>query len=86
MSELLIRELVGISGSVLVAISMMFKTTTDKGVMWLRIFNLLGSIVFVAYGILLVAYSTIILNGLCIILNTIGLIKIIQKIRKNKLE
>lgn len=78
----MINELVGMSGSVLIAISMMFKTTTDKGVKWLRIFNLLGSIVFVIYGIMLPAYSTIILNAVCVVLNIVGLVKICRKIKK----
>lgn len=84
MEDILINEIVGVLGSILIAISMMFKTTTDRGVMWLRIFNLIGSIVFVIYGILLPAYSTIILNCICVILNIIGLIKIVQKIKENK--
>ena len=82
LKDVLINELVGMSGSILIAISMMFKTTTDKGVKWLRIFNLLGSIVFVVYGIMLPAYSTIILNAVCVVLNIVGLVKICQKIRK----
>ena len=70
-------------GSVFVAISMTFKTTTDKGVMWLRIFNLIGSFVFVIYGIVLPAYSTIILNLVCVVLNVIGLVNIVKKIRNS---
>lgn len=84
LEDVLINELVGMSGSVLIAISMMFKTTTDKGVKLLRIFNLLGSIVFVIYGIMLPAYSTIILNAVCVVLNVVGLVKICQKIKKEK--
>ena len=84
MNEILLNEIVGISGSILIAISMVFKTTTDKGVMYLRIFNLLGSIVFVVYGFMLPAYSTILLNCICVVLNIVGLIKIIRKIKNNK--
>ena len=84
MNEVLLNEIVGISGSILIAISMLFKTTTDKGVMYLRIFNLLGSIVFVVYGFMLPAYSTIVLNCICVVLNIVGLVKIIQKIRKER--
>ena len=82
LEDVLINEFVGISGSILIAISMMFKTTTDKGVKWLRMFNLLGSIVFVVYGIMLPAYSTIILNTVCVVLNIVGLAKICQKIKE----
>ena len=84
MNEVLLNEIVGISGSILIAISMVFKTETDRGVMLLRIFNLLGSIVFVVYGFMLPAYSTIILNFVCVILNIVGLVRIIQKIRKER--
>ena len=84
MNEILLNEIVGISGSILIAISMVFKTTTDRGVMFLRIFNLLGSIVFVVYGFMLPAYSTIVLNCICVVLNIVGLVKIIQKIRKER--
>ena len=84
MNELLLKEIVGMTGSILVAISMMCKTTTDKGVMWLRIFNLIGSLIFVVYGIMLPAYSTIILNCICVVLNTVGLINIIKKIKTSK--
>ena len=84
MNEVLLNEIVGISGSILIAISMVFKTETDRGVMLLRIFNLLGSIVFVVYGVMLPAYSTIILNCICVVLNIVGLVRIIQKIRKEK--
>lgn len=82
-SDLFLKECVGMLGSVFVAISMTFKTTTDKGVMWLRIFNLIGSFVFVIYGIVLPAYSTIILNLVCVVLNIIGLVNIIKKIRNS---
>ena len=86
MNDVILNEIVGISGSILIAISMVFKTETDRGVMLLRIFNLLGSIVFVVYGFMLPAYSTIILNFVCVILNIVGLVKIIKKIKNNKRE
>lgn len=86
MNDVILNEIVGISGSILIAISMVFKTETDRGVMLLRIFNLLGSIVFVVYGFMLPAYSTIVLNFICVILNIVGLVKIIKKIKNNKRE
>lgn len=84
MNDTLFKEVVGIIGSILVVISMMFKTTTDKGVLLLRIFNLMGSIVFVVYGVLLPAYSTVVLNLICVVLNTIGIVSIANKIRSSK--
>lgn len=84
MNDTLFKEVVGIIGSVLVVISMMFKTTTDKGVLLLRIFNLMGSIVFVVYGVLLPAYSTVVLNLICVVLNTIGIVGTAKKIRNSK--
>ena len=84
MNDTLFKEVVGIIGSILVVISMMFKTTTDKGVLLLRIFNLMGSIVFVVYGVLLPAYSTVVLNLICVVLNTIGIVGTAKKIRNSK--
>lgn len=84
MVDIVFYECVGIIGSILVAISMVFKTTTDKGIKWLRIFNLLGSVVFVVYGMMLPAYSTVILNLFCIVFNLKGLIEIIKKINNPK--
>ena len=78
MSPILI-ELIGISATVLILFSMMFKTTTLKGDIRMRILNLIGSIIFTVYGCLLPALSTAILNSALIIINTYHLVTLIKE-------
>ena len=68
-------EVIGIIASVLVVFSMVFKTTTYRGTMLMRILNLAGSIFFIIYGFLLPAYATAITNSCAFILNLIYIIK-----------
>ncbi|MBR3885200.1 MAG: hypothetical protein IKJ33_01870 [Clostridia bacterium] len=78
MSPILI-EVIGICATVLILFSMMFKTTTLKGDIRMRILNLIGSIIFTVYGCLLPALSTAILNGALIIINTYHLVTLIKE-------
>ena len=68
-------EVIGIIASVLVVFSMVFKTTTYRGTMMMRILNLTGSIFFVAYGFLLPAYATAITNSCALLLNAFYIVK-----------
>lgn len=43
-------EIVGIVASVFIVFSLVFKTTTFKGTLLLRILNSLGCIFFITYG------------------------------------
>jgi len=61
-----IIEVMGIIAGGLIAISMLFKTSTTKQTILLRLFNLLGSIAFVIYGILLPAIATALMNAFLI--------------------
>lgn len=54
-------EMVGYSGSILVAISLMMKS-----LLRLRLINLVGALVFVVYGLLIGAYPVALLNGLIV--------------------
>ena len=45
----------------------------------MRIWNLLGSIVFIVYGILLSAYSVIILNAIMIVLHAYHIVVLLQE-------
>lgn len=81
MSPLLV-EIIGIVATLLILFSMLFSTTTLKGDKRMRILNLVGSLIFVAYGILVPAISTAILNGALVIVNTYHLIKLTRN--KNK--
>ena len=82
MSDLVI-ELIGISATLLILFSMLFKTTSLKGDIRMRILNLIGSIIFTIYGCLLPAISTAILNGILIIVNTYHLISLLKE-KKNQ--
>lgn len=68
-------EIFGILASVSMFTSMSFKTTTFKGTILMRSFNILADIFFLIYGIFLVAWATIISNIALVILNLAFLIK-----------
>ena len=78
----LIIELIGICSTLLILVGMLFKTTSIKGSILMRLFNILGSAIFVVYGCLLPAISTAILNGILIFVNSYHLI-ILFKEKKN---
>ena len=78
------KEIIGISASVLILISMVFKTTSVKGRILMRSLNIAGSVVFMVYGILLPAWSTAILNGMLIFVNLYHLVKTLKR-RKQRL-
>ena len=54
-------EIIGIAGTVLILIG--FLSNGEKAI---RIFDMLGAILFVVYGVMIHAYSNIILNGILI--------------------
>ena len=76
-------EIVGWIGSVLDLISMCFKTSTIKSGLYLRIFNLVGTIILSIYGILLQTFSIAFLNIASSIVNIIHIINLC-KITKKK--
>ena len=49
-------------GSVLILISMFYKSTTRRGNILMRIWNLLGSVLFIIYGLCIHSFSTVLLN------------------------
>lgn len=74
----IVIEAVGIIGSVLVLVSMFFKSTTAKGNLWMRHINNIGSAFFIAYGIMLTAWSTIVLNIIMLFVNGYHIYKIMK--------
>ena len=77
-------EVIGIIATLLILFSMLFKTTTLKGDIRMRVLNLIGSLIFTIYGCLIPAISTAILNGALIIVNTYHLIMLLKE--KNKIN
>lgn len=68
-------EIVGLMGSFLICFSMIWRTTSFKGTILMRILNGLGSAFFIAYGFILPAYATAVANIVCFIINMWWLIK-----------
>lgn len=77
-------EIIGIVATLLILVSMSFKTTTLKASILMRITNIIGSVVFVVYGCLLPAISTAILNGVLVFVNSYHLIVLIKENKKTK--
>lgn len=77
-------EYIGLSASLFILISMCFPTNTFKSTLFLRVLNIIGSIVFVVYGAMLPAISTAVLNCCVTIVNIIQLILLIKKNNENK--
>lgn len=57
-------EAIGISATCLIFIGFLF-----KGELKIRVFNAIGSILFVIHGLLMGTFSVWLLNGACLILN-----------------
>ena len=76
-------EVIGIVGTVAILFSMLFKTTTLKGDIRMRVLNLIGSLIFTIYGCLLPAISTAVLNGILIIVNIYHLISLLKESKKH---
>ena len=72
-------EIIGIVSTLFILTSMLFKTTTLKGSLIMRILNLTGSAVFVVYGCLLPAISMAILNAALVIINSFHLILLLKE-------
>lgn len=79
-------EVIGITSTLLILASMLFKTTTIKGSILMRALNLAGCVVFTVYGCLLPAISTAILNGVLVVVNIYHLIILTRESKKNKNE
>ena len=72
-------EVIGFIATLLILFSMLFKTTSLKGDIRMRIFNLIGSIIFTVYGCLIPALSTAILNAGLIIINSYHLTLLLKE-------
>lgn len=72
-------EIISIVASFLVLVSMLVKTTSYKGTIFMRVFNTIGSVVFIFYGLFgvedSVLPSVIIMNIAIIGVNVFYIIK-----------
>ncbi|MBQ3502455.1 MAG: lactate dehydrogenase [Clostridia bacterium] len=78
-------EFIGIIAALLIVFSMSFPTMSFKWSICMRVLNIVGSAVFVVYGVLLPAVATAIANSALIIINGYHLYKLI-KTKRNKGE
>ncbi|MBE0669479.1 MAG: YgjV family protein [Anaerolineales bacterium] len=74
MDTVLFYELVGYTGSLLVALSL-----TMKSLQRLRIINMIGATFFIAYGLLIGALPIALLNGLTLGVNAYNLWRMLQQ-------
>lgn len=81
-----IIEIIGIIATIIIVIAMCFNTTTIKGNYLMQILNIIGSLVFVIYGLILPAYSTALLNGILVFVNAYRLLMLIVKQKNNKIK
>ena len=68
-------EYLGLAGTLLIFFSFFFNDSK-----WIRIGNMLGSALFVIYGLMIGALSVWLLNGACMVLNAVKLVQ--SKVRK----
>lgn len=71
-------ELIGILGSVFVLISFLM-----KDILVIRIINIVGSVIFIVYGIIIGAMATWFVNAALIVVHIIYIIKELKN-KKNK--
>ncbi len=67
-------EFIGYAASILIAISLMMKSLIK-----LRVFNGIGALVFVVYGILIKAYPVAVLNGLIVVIDIYYLVNMMHR-------
>lgn len=77
----MIYEIIGLIASVFIILSMSFVSTDTKSNIKMRIFNMIGSLIFVIYGLLIPAYSTSIVNFFMIVVNLYNIYKL-KKIKQ----
>lgn len=78
-------EWIGIVASIIIVFSTMFKTTTFKGTILMRVLNTIGSILFIVYGFMLPAYATAICNCCTLIINIFYLFKEVKDHNKQQI-
>lgn len=72
----MIYEIIGLIGSAFIIFSMSFTSTTISKNIKMRIFNMIGSMIFVVYGLLIPAYSTSVVNFFMVLVNLYNIYKL----------
>ena len=64
-------ELIGIIGSCFICLAFLF-----KNVLWIRLFDCVGAVMFIVYGVLIHSFSTVLLNSILIMIQLFNLYKL----------
>lgn len=78
----MLTNIIGYAASILIIVSIAFKTTTFRGTVIMRILNAIGSLFFIIYAVIIRVYPTVIANGAAFVINIVYLI--IEIISHNK--
>lgn len=76
-------EFIGILAGVFILISLVFRSTTRKTEILMRILNSVGAVLFIIYGLLLPAYSTAIINACILAVNIYNIYALLTRINEN---
>lgn len=74
-----IVEVIGLIGNIFIVFSMLCKSHTREGNLRMRTWNLIGSVIFIVYGIMLSAYSMILLNAIMVILHAYHIVVLLKE-------
>ena len=77
-------EIIGLFASTFILLSMTVSSNSRKGNLTMRILNLVGSVIFIAYGLLIPAYSTALMNCITAIINTVYICKLTRNNNSNE--
>lgn len=72
----MITESIGILASLFLLISMTINSSDDSSNIKMRILNIIASVFFIVYGVLLHGYSIIFINSVIIIVHAVHINKI----------
>ena len=76
-------EFIGILAGIFILSSLVFRSTTRKTEILMRILNSIGAVLFIIYGILLPAYSTAIINSCILVVNIHNIYALLKRIDEN---
>lgn len=78
-------EIIGMLASAVVLVSMLAKTMSYRGTMFMRIINTLGCFIFIFYGLLLPSFASVLMNSIICVVNIVYIIREYRNQHKNKI-
>ena len=71
-------EIVGIVGTLFILIAFL-----QNGELSIRVFDGIGAVLFVIYGLCIRSFSTVLLNGILVIIQLVKIYKILERLEKD---